>query len=115
MIQKTAKIFWNGRSQAVRLPKEFRFAEKEVFIRREGNQVILTPKPQSWRAFFEDILNTFESVGSDSLCISVITQAELQYGVEKSSNPARNQAILDELTQDGEWDDLAGGNFGEWI
>lgn len=61
------------------------------------------------------ILNTFESVGSDSLCISVITQAELQYGVEKSSNPARNQAILDELTQDGEWDDLAGGNFGEWI
>ena len=55
MIQKTAKIFWNGRSQAVRLPKEFRFAEKEVFIRREGNQVILTPKPQSWRAFFEDV------------------------------------------------------------
>ena len=36
-----AKIFWSGRSQAVRLPKEFRFKGAEVTIRRQGNSVIL--------------------------------------------------------------------------
>ena len=40
-IVKRAKIFWSGRSQAVRLPKEFRFETEEVTIRREGNSVIL--------------------------------------------------------------------------
>ena len=39
----TAKLFMSGRSQAVRLPKEFRFEGKEVRIRREGGQVILEP------------------------------------------------------------------------
>ena len=38
-----AKLFWNGRSQAVRLPKEFRFKGDEVSIRREGDRVILEP------------------------------------------------------------------------
>lgn len=38
---RTAKVFWSGRSQAVRLPKEFRFDGDEVRIRREGNRVIL--------------------------------------------------------------------------
>ena len=38
-----AKLFWNGRSQAVRLPKEFRFEGDEVSIRREGDAVILEP------------------------------------------------------------------------
>jgi virulence-associated protein VagC len=38
-----AKIFWNGRSQAVRLPKEYRFEGREVSIRREGDKVILEP------------------------------------------------------------------------
>ena len=40
---KTARVFWSGRSQAVRLPKEFRFDVEEVSIRREGNHVILEP------------------------------------------------------------------------
>lgn len=45
----TAKLFSNGRSQAVRLPKEFRFEGKEVSVRREGDAVILEPlKPQAW-------------------------------------------------------------------
>ncbi len=39
----TAKLFWTGRSQAVRLPKEFRFEGKEVHIRRQGDAVILEP------------------------------------------------------------------------
>ena len=38
-----AKLFTNGRSQAVRLPKEFRFAGKEVTIRKEGQAVVLEP------------------------------------------------------------------------
>lgn len=40
---RRAKLFWNGRSQAVRLPKEFRFEDEEVAIRREGDRVILEP------------------------------------------------------------------------
>lgn len=45
---ETAKIFWSGRSQAVRLPKEFRFDVGEVSIKRRGNAVILEPIPESW-------------------------------------------------------------------
>lgn len=41
----TAKLFMNGRSQAVRLPKEFRFEGSEVSIRREGNRIVLEPLP----------------------------------------------------------------------
>lgn len=44
-----AKLFWNGRSQAVRLPKEFRFDGDEVVIRREGERVILEPvRKRDW-------------------------------------------------------------------
>jgi antitoxin VapB len=45
---ETAKIFWSGRSQAVRLPKDFRFDSSEVRIRRHGNAVILEPIPHDW-------------------------------------------------------------------
>jgi antitoxin VapB len=51
-MTKIAKLFTTGRSQAVRLPKEFRFESSEVFIRREGNEVILSEKPASWEDFF---------------------------------------------------------------
>lgn len=47
-IVQTAKVFWSGRSQAVRLPKEFRFQEGEVRIRRHGNGVILEPVANDW-------------------------------------------------------------------
>lgn len=50
----TAKVFWSGRSQAVRLPKEFRFDAVAVSIRREGNAVILEPVPDQW-AWLDDI------------------------------------------------------------
>jgi antitoxin VapB len=46
---ETAKLFWTGRSQAVRLPKEFRFRGKEVHIRRHGSAVILEPVENDWR------------------------------------------------------------------
>ena len=44
----TAKVFMTGRSQAVRLPKEFRFESDEVRIRKEGIAVILEPLPGDW-------------------------------------------------------------------
>jgi antitoxin VapB len=47
-MMKTAKLFQNGQSQAVRLPKEFRFEGDEVFIKRSGNAVVLIPANQSW-------------------------------------------------------------------
>ncbi len=54
-MQTTAKLFITGRSQALRLPKEFRFPGTEVFIRRDPvtGEVILSPKPASWAEFFE--------------------------------------------------------------
>jgi len=51
MTTKTAKLFMNNRSQAVRLPKEFRFTAKEVYVRKEGNDVILSPRPGSWAEY----------------------------------------------------------------
>lgn len=48
MSPRTAKLFWSGRSQAVRLPKEFRFEGTEVRIRKERGRVILEPDSESW-------------------------------------------------------------------
>lgn len=52
-MHATAKLFTTGRSQALRLPKEFRFPGAEVFIRRDPvtGEVILSPKPVSWTEF----------------------------------------------------------------
>jgi antitoxin VapB len=44
----TARLFWSGRSQAVRLPKDFRFPGAEVRIRRHGSAVILEPMTEDW-------------------------------------------------------------------
>lgn len=49
---KTAKLFQNGQSQAVRLPKEFRFDDSEVFIKKTGNVVQLIPRSDSWNSLF---------------------------------------------------------------
>jgi antitoxin VapB len=49
---KTAKLFQNGQSQAVRLPKEFRFDDSEVFIKKTGNVVLLIPRSDSWNSLF---------------------------------------------------------------
>jgi len=50
----TARIGWNNRVQTVSIPAGFRFPEtvREVFIRREGESVILTPRPSDWSGFF---------------------------------------------------------------
>ena len=51
----TAKIFENGRSQAVRLPKEFRFKDSEVGIARLGEAVMLFPKDSAWGIFLNGL------------------------------------------------------------
>ena len=50
-----AKLFMNGRSQAVRLPAEFRFDETEVYIRRDpvSGDVVISRRPGGWDEFFE--------------------------------------------------------------
>lgn len=52
-MPRTARIFMNNRSQAVRLPKDFQFSTKEVFIRRVGVDVILSPRPDDWTSYLE--------------------------------------------------------------
>lgn len=53
-MSKRAKIFMNGRSQAVRLPKECRFDVDEVYIRKLGDSVILSAAEPGWDAFFDE-------------------------------------------------------------
>lgn len=60
---KKASLFWTGRSQAVRLPKEFRFEGDSVLVRREGNAVILEPDrgwPEGWVESFSGFPQDFE-------------------------------------------------------
>ena len=47
----TAKLFKNGNSQAVRLPKDFQFTTDEVLIRKVGDDVILSPRPRDWKSY----------------------------------------------------------------
>ncbi len=58
-MMDTAKLFWSGRSQAVRLPKNFRFEGGEVRIRRHGGSVILEPIAQDW-AWLDQITGSLD-------------------------------------------------------
>lgn len=66
-MQRSAKIFMNNRGQAVRLPKEFQFRTPEVFIRKQGDNVILSPKHADW---------------SEYLSLNAIASKEFMEGVE---------------------------------
>ena len=44
----------NNRSQAVRLPKDFQIKAEEVFIRKEGSDIILSPRPSDWSSYLND-------------------------------------------------------------
>jgi antitoxin VapB len=59
MPVEIAKIFWSGRSQAVRLPKDFRFQGDEVRIRRHGNSVILEPIANDW-SWLDDLVENVD-------------------------------------------------------
>ena len=58
---QTAKLFNNGRSQAVRLPKELRFSGEDVFVRKIGNMVVLLPKDDSW----SPLMNSLDQFSDD--------------------------------------------------
>ena len=51
----TAKIFQNGKSQAIRLPKEYRFCGTKVYLKRIGNAVVLLPEQDSWQTLLESL------------------------------------------------------------
>ena len=55
ILMMTAKVFKNGRSQAIRLPKECRFSSDEVMVNRIGDIVILLPKQNKWESFMRAI------------------------------------------------------------
>lgn len=68
-----AKIFQNGRSQAVRLPKEYRFDSEDVYIKKIGNMVVLIPKDDPWSSlkesldqFTDDFMETREQPESET-------------------------------------------------
>lgn len=62
-VMKVAKLFMNGQSQAVRLPKEFRFAGTEVLVKRVGSAVVLLPMSKSW----DSLLSSLEHFSADFL------------------------------------------------
>ena len=76
-MPRTAKLFRNGRSQAVRLPASFRFEGDEVFIRRDETtgDVILSPKPSDWEEFFA-LVQDGKAAPSDFLDPKERAQAE---------------------------------------
>jgi antitoxin VapB len=62
MKAKKARVFWTGRSQAVSLPKEFRFETDTVLVRREGQAVVLEPAfewPERWVESFAGVPDDF--------------------------------------------------------
>ena len=69
-----AKVFSNGRSQAVRIPKQFRFDSSEVYVSKVGDELILSTKKPSWNTFF----NSPSSFGDDFL-------------VERDNQPAQDR------------------------
>lgn len=52
----SAKLFQNGKSQAVRLPKDYRFRGAKVYIKRMGNAVILIPEHDSWQTMIDSLV-----------------------------------------------------------
>jgi antitoxin VapB len=75
-MKAVAKVFSNGRSQAIRLPRQFRVDCDEVFISREDNRIILEPKPRiSWEEFFQ-------------------TEACPDFEIERDMSPPQGRALF---------------------
>ena len=62
---RTAKLFKNGRSQAVRLPKDFQFNGEDVFIQKHGDAVILIPRDKQWETFLRGLSSFSEDFMQD--------------------------------------------------
>jgi antitoxin VapB len=64
-LKRTAKVFWSGNSQAVRIPKEFLIAAEEVEIRRRGQTIVLTPKMRTWKPLLDSLARFTEDFLDD--------------------------------------------------
>ncbi len=64
---ETAKIFLNGKSQAVRLPKKFRFKGDTVYIKKQGNAIVLLPTDDSWSSLISSLSEFSEKKVSEEL------------------------------------------------
>ena len=73
---ETAKVFENGRSQAVRLPKSFRFSVDEVIVQQLGEAVLLVPKESLWRTFMEGLDEFTSDIFEDGRYQGVQTERE---------------------------------------
>lgn len=82
-IRKFARVFMNGRSQAVRLPREFRFDTDRVRIRREGRNVILSPIYEDW----DDYFTNAPRVSNDFV--------EAMLGARRDLTPLEDRELLD--------------------
>jgi len=116
---KTARIFKNGRSQAVRLPKDFQFQDDQVFIQKHGEAVILVPHGRWKRSGpragernslmylldtniciyaikqkHEKLLDLIKEKSGEGLFISSLTVAELEFGVQNSQRVDRNRIAM---------------------
>lgn len=74
---KTAKLFKSGHSQAVRLPKEFRFENNEVFIKKTGNAVVLLPIRNSW----EPLLKSLDKFSDDFMAEREQPETQVREGL----------------------------------
>ncbi len=72
----TAKVFENGRSQAIRLPKECRFSSDEVMVNKIGDIVILLPKKSKWESFMKAIDMFSEDFMEDGRAEDVMQERE---------------------------------------
>lgn len=88
----TAKLFWAGRSRAVRLPKEFRVEGEAVRIRRQGDAVIDVLKDAA-----APIGQRLRRCRPEEVLVSAIVLHELFYGAFRSARVERNLAVVDGL------------------
>lgn len=71
--QPTARVGWNNRVQTVSIPVRFRFPEgvREVYIRREGESLVLTPRPKDWSGFLSSGLRATDDFMRDREALPV--------------------------------------------
>lgn len=74
---RTAKLFRNGKNQAVRLPREFEMNVREVLIHREGDKLILSPKPDTWQNYFDSAQTLSDDFPDDISELSFEDREEL--------------------------------------
>ena len=73
---KTAKVFKNGRSQAIRLPKECRLSSDEVMVNKIGDVVILLPKQNKWDSFMKAVDMFSDDFMADGRATDIVQEHE---------------------------------------